>query len=149
MYKICFAVVTVSLELDSYTSEEGNELNICAELQSGFLEREVFFLIDLDDGTATLGWYFVALASTASLLTSPPLFSGMDFSVSQNPTLLSFEIGSPLGSTSCVTVPITNDTIVEAIENFDVELIHWINQPVVIDSPSSAITLIEQDPADG
>ena len=53
---LCFAVVTVGLVRDSYTAEEGDELSVCAELQSGSLERDVYFLIDLDDGTATLGW---------------------------------------------------------------------------------------------
>ena len=73
----------------------------------------------------------------------------MDFSVSLNPTLLSFESGSQPGSTSCVTVLITDDTIVEDTEDFVAELIYWSTQPVVLASPLSASALIEQDPADG
>ena len=83
-------------------------------------------------------------------MTLPALFrSDMDFSVAQNPTPLTIESGSQLGTPACVTVLITDDTLFESIENFTASMRPWTEQPVVISSPSSVVVLIERDPADG
>lgn len=72
----------------------------------------------------------------------------MDFSLPVNP-ILTFESGAVLGSTSCVTVQITDDSVVEDTEIFDAVLSPGSDQPVAIVSPGSVPIEIPQDPADG
>ena len=71
----------------------------------------------------------------------------MDFDLPQNP-ILTFESGQTTGSTSCVTVSITDDSFVEDAETFNASLTPVNDQPVVI-APMSTISVeIPEDPAD-
>ena len=49
------AVVTVQFEQSSFDLEEGEEVPLCGELQSGSLGRDVIIRIYFEDDTAVIG----------------------------------------------------------------------------------------------
>ena len=71
----------------------------------------------------------------------------MDFDLPQNP-ILTFESGQSAGSTSCVTVSITDDSFVEDAETFNASLTSVNNQPVMIGPMDLITVVILEDPAD-
>ena len=72
----------------------------------------------------------------------------VDYSVSPNPVITFGEISTP-GSTSCVTVTVIDDTIVENEESFAASLKPDNDQPVITSSPDSLTVNILEDENDG
>ena len=92
-HDIYFAAVTLSMTQESYsTAEDSGVVTVCVQLEAGAMEG-VTAVVSLSTGTDTA-------------LGSGP---GADF-VPAVDVQVSFESGSPLGSTECVDITITDDT---------------------------------------
>ena len=118
-------VIEIMWQLLMYTFPEGSTSSASAVIVTGSLERQVVARVQ------------TILDTAASSDFSP---SSID---------LTFSSGDMVGSLAPATFEITNDTIVEAAETFNISLSVLPGEPIsVIQSGSVAVVEIPEDPAD-
>ena len=111
--------MTIRLEQPDYTVNEGSgSVMVCAAIVSGTLERTLTFSLTTQDDSAT----------------SPADFTPVSVD-------LTFDEST---SRACVDIPIEDDQIVENPEDFRV-VVGGDDPDVVFDSPSSTVTIIDND----
>ena len=118
----------VSLARSSYAGyEELDGIEVCVQLQQGVMEGvNATVQLTTQSGTASQGvglHHYIALSDLLfSLSLSFSLRSAADDYESVD-VLITFDDMSPLGTSHCVDITITNDNITEPEETFSVTLI--------------------------
>ena len=123
-----FAAVTLSMTQESYsTTEDSVVVTVCVQLEAGAMEG-VTAVVSLSTGTNTA-------------LGSGP---GADF-VPEVDVQVSFESGSPLGSTECVDITITDDDTTEPDESFTVALTAVSDFVALGDNSAASVDISDND----
>ena len=126
---------------------ENEKFMICAELTSGYLERDVFVALEAENDTGAMRMLcdnFNRFVNNLSFFHA----EGADF-IGPEPSLLTFTSGQSMGDVQCANVTILDDSILRGQRNLSIRLRnHGGNSSgVEIDDNTASVdvTIIESD----